>query len=79
MRKELRFILRSMRFSICETLRKTRSNSFSFSNVVKRREAEPYGGVRKKKKKKINLLSMKGSFLMTFVGQIYVRQWENQH
>ena len=32
MRNELRFILRSVEFSICDTLRKIFSSSFSFSS-----------------------------------------------
>lgn len=39
-KKELRFILLSMEFSICETLRKILSNSLSFSKVVSSNEAE---------------------------------------
>ena len=40
MRKELRFILRRVEFSICETLRNIFSSSLSFSREVRRMEAE---------------------------------------
>ena len=42
MRKEERFILRRMVFSIWETLRKIRRSSFSLSMVASRVEAEPW-------------------------------------
>ena len=42
MRKEERFILRRMVFSICETLRKIRRSSFSLSMVASRVDAEPW-------------------------------------
>ena len=41
MRKELRFILRRIVFSIWETLRNILSNSFSLSRLASRAEAEP--------------------------------------
>lgn len=37
-----RFIRRSNVFSICETRRKMRSNSFSFSRCVRSMDAEPW-------------------------------------
>ena len=40
-KNELRFIRRSIQFSICETFKKTRSNSFSLSSVVSIKDAEP--------------------------------------
>jgi hypothetical protein len=39
MRKELRFILLSVEFSICDTFRKTFSSSRSRSRLVRREEA----------------------------------------
>ena len=47
-KNELRFMRRNIEFSICDTLRKMRSSSRSFSNVVNSTEAEAY-----KKEKKI--------------------------
>lgn len=41
MRKELRFILRRIVFSIWETLRNILSNSFSLSRLASSAEAEP--------------------------------------
>ncbi len=46
-KNELRFILRSIEFSIWETLRKILKSSFSFSSVVRRSEAVPYWQKRK--------------------------------
>ncbi len=42
MRKELKFILRRIVFSICETRRKILSNSFSFSIAANNVDADPY-------------------------------------
>ena len=42
MRKEERFILRKMVFSICETFRKILRSSFSRSMLARRVDAEPW-------------------------------------
>ena len=42
MRKEERFILRKMVFSIWETLRKIRRSSFSLSMLASKVDAEPW-------------------------------------
>ena len=39
-RNELKFILRSIEFSICDTFKKILKSSFSFSKVVRSRDAD---------------------------------------
>ena len=60
MRKLLKFILLKMVFSICDTLRKIRKSSRSFSRAANRADEEPWK--RKKKMMKIIIYQIENQF-----------------
>ena len=64
MRKLLKFILLKMVFSICDTLRKIRKSSRSFSRAANRADEEPW---KRKKNDENNNLSNWKSILICAV------------